>query len=437
MTAEQAIAVVEVLPEARSLAHIDLFGNEELVKLANAETEEAKEEACALYASLMAAARVSKSIICIDIEVPSDNAGEIVKAMAKQVVAYCLRNMSRIQHNGVGTSISSSETEAGDADEKPASYPDVLAPLLGHDVLDGDELSIEGDSAPDEDYVIGGTGVVKALTCCLQNRGDESRRPSGEYTRDADNGETEPKPKLPTGGKAKDMSKHLLAGARKIRQRLQPALSRAMANPGGEQDLRKLTYLDETLKGIIKRFEDEYPDTREPAHEVGAILVQVPSNLSSSPPQHEVAISDNEDDSEIHPARPLSRSNSVLSRSIAEEEGRALRVGHHFRSGLTKQEQMDLLKSIDDIGSDPQQAHVLQQLAEEVGGEFLERTKEKGVLRAFKEHEELLRDGMQKVDPEHWTRFVESQRKARANITVPSNENLKEMYQGGESAIAD
>ncbi|KAK0389699.1 hypothetical protein NLU13_3272 [Sarocladium strictum] len=434
LSAEQAIAVVEVLPEARSLAHIDLLDNEELVKLANAETEEAKEEACALYASLMAAARVSKSIVCIDIEVPADNAGEIVKAMAKQVVAYCLRNMSRIQH--VGTSISSSETEAGGDDEQPAAYPDVLAPLLGHDVLDSDEPSVEGESAPDEDYVIGGTGVVKALTCCLQNRGDESRRPSGEFARNAENDEAGAMPKL-HGGKAKDMSKHLLAGARKIRHRLQPALSRALANPGGEQDLRKLTFLDETLKGIIKRFEDEYPDTREPAHEEESILAHVPSNLSSSPPQHEIAISDNEDDSEIHPARPLSRSNSMLSRLLAEEEGRVLRVGHHFRSGISKQEQIDLLKSIDDVSSDPQHAHILTQLAEELGGEFLERVKEKGALRAFKEHEELLRDSMQKVDPEHWTRFVESQRKARANITMPSNENAKEMYDGGESAIAD
>lgn len=114
-----------------------------------------------------------------------------------------------------------------------------------------------------------------------------------------------------------------------------------------------------------------------------------------------------------------------------------MRVGHHFRSGISKQEQIDLLKSIDDVSSDPQHAHILTQLAEELGGEFLERVKEKGALRAFKEHEELLRDSMQKVDPEHWTRFVESQRKARANITMPSNENAKEMYDGGESAIAD
>jgi hypothetical protein len=438
LTAEQAIAIVEVLPEARSLAHIDLFGNEELVKLANAENEEAKEEACALYASLMAASRVSKSIICIDIEVPSENSADIVKGMAKQVVAYCLRNMSRLQHNGVGTSISSSETEAGDdLDDKPASYSDVLAPLLGDDVLIRDQLNFDGEAPPDEDYVIGGTGVVKALTCCLQNRGDESRRPSGEYTRDAETGETGPRPQFTDRRKAKDMSKHLLAGARKIRQRLQPALARAKANPDGEQDLRRLNYLDETLSGIIKRFEDEYPDTREPEDAEGPILVQIPSNLSSSPPQHEVAISDNEDDSEIHPARPLSRSNSVLSRTLAEEEGRVLRVGHHFRSGLTRQEQIDMLKSIDDVQSDPQHVNILQQLAEEVGGEFLEKTKEIGILRAFKEHEQLLRDGMEKVDPEHWQRFVEAQSKARANISVPSNENLKGVYQNGESAIAD
>ncbi|EQL04006.1 hypothetical protein OCS_00309 [Ophiocordyceps sinensis CO18] len=67
MTSEQAIAIVEVLPEVHKLAHINLLGNAGLMKLAGAKTEEAQEEACALYASLLAASRVSKRLICVDL----------------------------------------------------------------------------------------------------------------------------------------------------------------------------------------------------------------------------------------------------------------------------------------------------------------------------------------------------------------------------------
>ena len=41
----------------------------------------------------MAAVRCSDSIVAIDVDVPTPNAGEIVQALAKQMVAYSLRNM--------------------------------------------------------------------------------------------------------------------------------------------------------------------------------------------------------------------------------------------------------------------------------------------------------------------------------------------------------
>lgn len=434
MTSEQAIALFEILPEVHNLAHISFLGNAEMAKLADAITEEAQEEACAFYASLMAATRVSKSIICVDVEVPGEGAGEIVKAMAKQVVAYCLRNMEQMSDTNVGAALASAlaESQAEAPDYKAPGYSDVLAHLVGHDVME-DDLPEDNDSAPDEDYVIGGTGVVKALACCLQNRGDDSQRQSGEFVRDAEDGE-EPRPRLATGGKAKDMSKHLLAGARKIRVRLQPALHRARMNPTDEQDLRKLIFLDETLEGIIKRFEDEYPDTRETHHEVAPVPEppKRPSEeLSTSPGAVDdsgVAVSDGEDESEIHPARPLSRTNSVLSRVLAEEEGRVHRAGHRFRSGFLRQEHIelisniDILGTIDDIGADPNHVRMLSDLAEDIGGELLERVKEKGAIRAFKENKDVLYKYMRESDPEHWDRFVESQQRARENISLASVE---------------
>ncbi|KAJ6443365.1 cell wall biogenesis protein Mhp1 [Purpureocillium lavendulum] len=445
MTSEQAIALVEVLPEVRSLAHINVLGNEELVKLADARTEEAQEEACALYASLLAATRVSRSLVCVDIEVPSDQAGEIVKAMAKQVVAYCLRNMERIPDAEINSAMASAMSDARNGSEaKDPPYPDVLAHLVGHDVLDQNELSEDNDSAPDEDYVIGGTGVVKALTCCLKNHGDDSGRQSGEFVRDMENGDVATPASLPTGGKAKDMSKHLLAGARKIRIRLQPALNKAKSTSGDEQTLRKLMFLDNTLQGIIKRFEDEYPDTREPVTEeaVRASPKRTPSEeLSTSVPTGDdsaVAVSDNEDESEIHPPKSLSRSNS-MAKSLAEEEGRVLRAGHRFRSGLVlRQEQIDLLSTIDGISEDPKHARMLEGLAEDIGGELLEKVREKGAVRAFKEDKDVLFRSMRDSDPAHWELFLESQQKARANIKVAANEKNGEAVQpADESAIAD
>lgn len=402
MTPDQAIAIVEVLPEVRRLAHINLLGNTALTRLAGAKTAEVQEEACALYASLLAASRVSTSLICVDLEVPGEEAGEIVKAMAKQVVAYCLRNMERLPDTKARTETASETRES--------RYPDVLAHLVGHD--EADAAGDDGTAAPDEDYVIGGTGVVKALRCCLENRGDEQARHGGA----AAAGEERAQAGLAAGGKAKDMSKHLLAGARKIRVCLQPSLNKARANPGDEHNLRKLTFLDETLQGIIKRFEDEFPDTRE-AGATGAVGAAPRAGEAAG----EEAASDGEDESEIHVPKATPRSSSQLSKVQAEEEGRVLRAGHRFRSGFVRREQLDILSTIDDMGAHPKHAQMLEELAEDLGGEMLARVREKGAVRAFKEDKEVLLRSMKESDPEHWDRFVESQHKARANITVPSS----------------
>jgi len=69
MSTKQAIALAEVLPEGPRLAHLSILENPQLKALANATDEASQEEACALYASLMTAVRVSKTLICIDIDV--------------------------------------------------------------------------------------------------------------------------------------------------------------------------------------------------------------------------------------------------------------------------------------------------------------------------------------------------------------------------------
>ncbi|KAK2040266.1 cell wall biogenesis protein Mhp1 [Colletotrichum somersetense] len=440
MTSEQAIALAEILPEAKMLAHISFLENPELAKLADAKTEEAQEEACALYASFLAATRVSKTIVCVDIDVPSDNSGEIVKALAKQVVAYCLRNMERFPIGDISSVISTVLAESQDS--LPGGpippYPDVLAHLVGHDVLRDDS---DNESAPDDDYVIGGTGVVKALTCCLKNRGDESRRQSGEFIRDFEDGVTVPvgpRPNLPPG-KAKDMSKHLLASARKIRLRLQPALSKARINPDeDEHNLRKLMFLDATLANIIKRFEDEFPDTRVSTDEASETTLPSQSehlgtSLSSTedPDQHSIP-SDAEDETGISVRPGLQRTNSVLSntsKALAEEEGRIHRAGHKIRSGIIKPEYYGLLSGVLEVGLDPKHMAMLHQMIEEVDDpELTRKVEEKGIMRVFNEDRDQVREGLRALDPSHWDRFVESQEKARGNVKAagPADENAIE-----------
>ena len=228
MSAAQAIRLADVLPECPHLAHLNLLQNPQLTALASAGDEVSQEEAAALYASLMAAVRLSDSIIAIDIDVPAANSSEVVKALAKQMLAYCLRNMERAT---VAAASDSSEHRSNgseptdNSDDKKVKVPDVLAHLVGH-ANDQTESGIDNDDieqAPDEDYIVGSTGVVKALSYCLSGS-------AGEVCENAETGSGAATPKVAANGtvvgksKAMNMSKHLLENARNIRARLQPAL---------------------------------------------------------------------------------------------------------------------------------------------------------------------------------------------------------------------
>ena len=229
MSAAQAIRLVDVLPECPQLAHLNLLQNPQLAALASAGDEVSQEEAAALYASLMAAVRVSDSIIAIDIDVPAANSSEIVKALAKQVLAYCLRNMERVT---VAVAMDSSERRSSISESmessggKEVKVPDVLAHLVGHvngEIEDNVDNDDDYELAPDEDYIVGGTGVVKALSYCLSGS-------TGDVCESTDHESGTATPKVTANGavvgksKAMNMSKHLLESARSIRARLQPAL---------------------------------------------------------------------------------------------------------------------------------------------------------------------------------------------------------------------
>ncbi|KAI0134132.1 cell wall biogenesis protein Mhp1 [Xylariales sp. AK1849] len=441
MSSEQAIAIAEILPEISTLAHINILENPQLVALADAKTEETQEEACALYASLLAAARVSETLVKIDIDNPSAQSGEIVKALANQALAYCLRNMRMAPDLHI----------PGEHVPEPVKYPDVLRHIVGHEEdsevveLSDDEASI----APDEDYVIGGTGVVKALKCCLDNLGQDSRRQSGEFVKDLESGAiatVAPRSKV-AAGKAKDMSKHLLASARKIRVRLQPALAQAKAS--SKQDManyNRLVFLDQTLQGIINRFEDEFPETRRfpvavPGHSPPAVP-ELGTSLSSTEAEP-VFLSDAECFETELRSGSCSRSNSIMShtsKALAEEEGRALRIGHKFRRGFIRAH-YDLLMSSEEIGNDPDQRRQMEHLLEDLGAEsedIRRKVEEKGPIVTFQEDKEEITQILRDRDPVLWDRFIESQEKARANLQVGTKEEgPKTSNAADESAIAD
>jgi len=246
MSPEHAIALAEILPENKSLAHVNILENHLLTPLASAKDEASQEEACALYASLMAAVRVSKTIICLDIDVPSQDSSEVVKALAKQVVAYSLRNLERIPVTEAPNYDPGASTEDYGA-EKEVTVPDVLLHIVGN--IEGYSESLpEDETAPDDDYIVGGTGVVKALGVCL-NRAADLRKGSRDMS-PGDGGTVTPRKVIhgeeAVKGKAKEMSKNLLDSARKIRARLQPALVR-VARAGDELSYSKFETSQSTL----------------------------------------------------------------------------------------------------------------------------------------------------------------------------------------------
>lgn len=343
---EDAIAIAEILPDCPQIAHINMLENPEITRVATNTDEETQEEAAAMYASLTIAAKLSNSLLCVDVDVPAPETGEIVRALAKQVVAYCLRNIESLN-----------EVPELNAAPKEVELPHILMHLVGQD-----DIYCENDNvppAPDNDYIVGGTGIAKALSYCLSHKATDLRRVSLPAS-----GTSTPRTRvdeLEEPGKARAMSKNLLDTARNTRARIQPALVRE-AKSGNDLGYRKsalevcsnlqransetgrLLFLDQTLQGMIQRFEDEYPETRVRPSDATSIHSSIASVPSSSPPASRVPTLDNsvtditnQDSDEEEGLTLRSRHNSdvsLASRHMSLEEGRLHRFGHRVRTGL-------------------------------------------------------------------------------------------------------
>lgn len=459
MKPEDAIAIAEILPDCPHIAHINILENPEISRVANTSDEETQEEAAALYASLTLAAKLSRSLICVDVDVPAPVQGEVVKALAKQVVAYCLRNIESLN-----------EVPELQSAPKQVELPHILMHLVGPD----DTYCPDADSAspaPDEDYIVGGTGIAKALSYCLSHKATDLRRVSMPSSGTSTPRSRAQDPEEPS--KARAMSKNLLDTARNTRARIQPALARE-AKGGNDVayrefrqicivekhatnvDIGRLLFLDQTLEGMIQRFEDEYPETRLHPSDTASSHSSVPS---SSPPISTVPTLDNSitditnpESDEDEPLTIRSRHNSdvsLASRHMSLEEGRLHRFGHRVRTGLlnpsrptsSHEEQALISGTMDDHGL-PEHLLSLREYFCNYSGEGLRHMVEgKGWEKAFDsvvENAEELK-ALEREDPAQFKIFRESQIAALKNrnpdIFAPGEMGPRKT--GDDSAIED
>ncbi|KAF2452027.1 RNI-like protein [Karstenula rhodostoma CBS 690.94] len=425
------IGIAEVIPECPVIAHVDIQGNPKISALAAASTEEEQEEAAAVYASLTLAAKVSQTIVFLGVDVPGPESNEVVRALARQVIAYCLRNMQNIE--GVPELQNAS---------RDVVLPDVLQHLVGH----ADDTTVapaDDDAAPDDDYIVGGTGVAKALSYCLRQNESDLRRTSLPPTVSEES------------HRARIMSKNLLENARNIRQRLQIALARE-ANAGNDLPYRRLISLDQTLQGMIKRFEDEYPETRIQSSDAASTTSSIPS---SSPPLSAVptlspSATDNvlHDSDEDEPKALRSRHNSdvnLASRAQTLEEGRLHRLGHRIRTEFinpsrpssTHTEQANMSGSMHDFGLPPHVMALRNHFATYSGEHIRDMTEGAGWEKAFNDivenAEELKR--MEKENPEEFAKFRDTQIAALKNArsSVDLGDRWMTIGKENESAVED
>lgn len=401
---DHAIALSEILPDIPVLAHFDISGNPLLLpsgdtptygddnEMNNGGSGGSLEEGAAIFTALVAAVKVSKTIVRIDTDEPGPAAGDVIKALSRRVLAYCLRNM-----------------EAGACDDWTLDVsvgPSGDGGVVGTDDDDDDdyETGDHDDWKEEENYVVGGTGVVKALGVCLGNRPHLGRRLSSLSAGFPTLQRVETDGSFVSLGteeegteRANEMSKSLLMRARKIKERIQPALKKAASGQVEEMHHRKsniffltrifsektgrLLFLDDTLYRVIKRYEEEYPECRLPLPAT-AEEEQFPSSSSETDALPSPAI---ELDDEIlattnittEITKPLltrrSSQVSLASRNLENEEGQMHRFGHYIRKGVLRPQTHDVLHGV--TGNEVDSAHIarVRRIVDEMAGEEIRR----------------------------------------------------------------
>jgi hypothetical protein len=203
----------------------------------------------------------------------------------------------------------------------------------------------------------------------------------------------------------------------------------------------RLLFLDQTLEGMIKRFEDEFPETRLtsavtspplPDSDITQISPAESIDLTASHTSEEAAIeplgSLSDDEYGLKPV--LSRHNSdvsLASRALSQEEGRMHRFGQKFRRDILKPEGPDHEHGTTGLETQPMHLQLLRAMVEGIGGEELrnkiEHEGQDKVLEELGNEASALRRQLIEQDPEGWRKFVESQEAAQRNLAVEGSES--------------
>lgn len=198
--------------------------------------------------------------------------------------------------------------------------------------------------------------------------------------------------------------------------------------------LERLQFLDQTLTGMIKRFEDEFPETRLPDDITSPPVEDVTQNspaesldldpgLESRSSDHEQPMADpipSDDEEGLRPA--LSRHNSdvsLASRALSEEEGRMHRFGQKFRRDILKPEGEDHEHGTTGLEEEPRHLQLLRAMVEGLEGqEILNKLESNGqdaVLEELSKDASVFRQQLIDADPEGWERFVDSMETTQRN----------------------
>lgn len=367
MTSDHAIALCEILPEIKTLAFFRVMDNP-LIQSGHGKMGEGQlEEGAAVYTALVAAVKVSRSLVRVDVDEPAAGAGDVIHSLSRRLLAYCIRNLEAGATGDDWTintaAVSRESTELKLAAETfPLGDDDGLMDDEGRTSYEYDEDGVWQD---EDNYVVGGTGVVKALGVCLGNKPGLALQRLDTFASLAPGDEMGQE-------RANEMSKALLTRARSIKARIQPALNKSYTGRIKEIHHRRLLFLDDTLHRVINRFEEEYPECRE----ISTIVE--PPRLLGSAEELDTPLDEAELDSPstqnstttTNISRPTSRRNSevsLYSKSLQHEEAQMHKLGQYMMFANSR--------VVEDEDDDAQKAHKEEIMCEVHGmdGEELKR----------------------------------------------------------------
>ena len=205
---------------------------------------------------------------------------------------------------------------------------------------------------------------------------------------------------------------------------------------------------------MIKRFEDEFPETRLPNDVTSPPLPDKPSPGESldldpglesrisdqEPPLAEGLASDDEDG--LRPA--LSRHNSdvsLASRALSLEEGRMHRFGQKFRRDILKPETEDHVHGTSGREETPKHLQLLRAMVEGLEGEEirnkLEASGEDAIIEELNNDASAFRQQLIDSDPEGWEVFRASQEVAMRNNARTSTSAVPESVGGARGSAVE